>query len=183
MYLVLTVRWRCSRRLCNPPRRWEPLCKFLGKPVPDGPFPHENDTRAFRRIVNGIRTVGTVVGVVALPVVVATMWLFPVVSVRAPPLLAAPVQRTPPGCVTAPRAVSHVGVSAFWTAALRRALLAGSSGDGRKETRMMGRCYRRGCGHPTVGILRRRQQARAGLLVGRQWSMVRHASSQTHARW
>ncbi len=23
---------------------WEPLCKFLGKPVPDVPFPHVNDT-------------------------------------------------------------------------------------------------------------------------------------------
>ncbi|ORY06455.1 hypothetical protein K493DRAFT_322526 [Basidiobolus meristosporus CBS 931.73] len=23
---------------------WEPLCKFLGKPVPDEPFPHVNDT-------------------------------------------------------------------------------------------------------------------------------------------
>jgi hypothetical protein len=21
---------------------WEPLCEFLGKPVPDEPFPHEN---------------------------------------------------------------------------------------------------------------------------------------------
>ena len=21
---------------------WEPICKFLGKPVPDQPFPHEN---------------------------------------------------------------------------------------------------------------------------------------------
>jgi len=25
---------------------WEPLCAFLGKPVPDVPFPHENDTQA-----------------------------------------------------------------------------------------------------------------------------------------
>ena len=23
---------------------WEPLCRFLGKPVPTVPFPHENDT-------------------------------------------------------------------------------------------------------------------------------------------
>ncbi|KAK9764216.1 hypothetical protein K7432_008460 [Basidiobolus ranarum] len=23
---------------------WEPLCKFLGKPIPDEPFPHVNDT-------------------------------------------------------------------------------------------------------------------------------------------
>ena len=23
---------------------WEPLCKFLGEPIPDGPIPHENMT-------------------------------------------------------------------------------------------------------------------------------------------
>ena len=23
---------------------WEPLCKFLGKPVPEGPIPHDNKT-------------------------------------------------------------------------------------------------------------------------------------------
>lgn len=28
---------------------WEPLCKFLGVPVPDGPFPHANDREAFRQ--------------------------------------------------------------------------------------------------------------------------------------
>ena len=24
---------------------WEPLCTFLGKPIPDGPIPHDNKTR------------------------------------------------------------------------------------------------------------------------------------------
>ena len=28
---------------------WRPLCEFLGVAVPDGPFPHVNDTAAFRR--------------------------------------------------------------------------------------------------------------------------------------
>jgi hypothetical protein len=28
---------------------WEPLCAFLGVPVPDAPFPHLNDTAAMRR--------------------------------------------------------------------------------------------------------------------------------------
>jgi hypothetical protein len=28
---------------------WEPLCAFLGVPVPDEPFPHVNDAAAFRR--------------------------------------------------------------------------------------------------------------------------------------
>jgi hypothetical protein len=27
---------------------WEPLCSFLGVDVPDGPFPHLNDTASFR---------------------------------------------------------------------------------------------------------------------------------------
>jgi Sulfotransferase domain len=27
---------------------WEPLCAFLGVPIPDGPMPHLNDTASFR---------------------------------------------------------------------------------------------------------------------------------------
>jgi hypothetical protein len=30
---------------------WEPLCAFLGAPVPDQPFPHLNDTAGFRQFV------------------------------------------------------------------------------------------------------------------------------------
>lgn len=30
---------------------WEPLCAFLGVPVPDEPFPHANDRRAFTEMV------------------------------------------------------------------------------------------------------------------------------------
>ncbi|MGI9253992.1 MAG: sulfotransferase family protein, partial [Thermomicrobiales bacterium] len=30
---------------------WEPLCRFLGVPVPDGPFPHINDSAEFERKV------------------------------------------------------------------------------------------------------------------------------------
>jgi Sulfotransferase domain len=29
---------------------WEPLCEFLGEDVPDGPFPHLNDTASFRQM-------------------------------------------------------------------------------------------------------------------------------------
>jgi hypothetical protein len=29
---------------------WEPLCEFLGKPVPEGEFPRVNDTKAFIRV-------------------------------------------------------------------------------------------------------------------------------------
>ncbi len=33
---------------------WEPLCEFLGVPVPDTPFPHLNDSKEFgERIVDG----------------------------------------------------------------------------------------------------------------------------------
>jgi hypothetical protein len=28
---------------------WEPLCKFLGKPVPDVPFPHMNDAASIEK--------------------------------------------------------------------------------------------------------------------------------------
>ncbi len=31
---------------------WEPLCAFLGVPVPDKPFPRVNDTEEFRRDIN-----------------------------------------------------------------------------------------------------------------------------------
>jgi len=52
---------------------WEPLCTFLGVPVPDGkPFPHVNDrnqTRAFATLMRGL--------VVAIPllIAVAILWL------------------------------------------------------------------------------------------------------------
>lgn len=35
---------------------WEPLCKFLGKPVPDVPFPRVNDTAALQELVNALIT-------------------------------------------------------------------------------------------------------------------------------
>jgi Sulfotransferase domain len=46
---------------------WEPLCSFLGVPVPEGkPFPHLNDAAEFRaRIERGTRAVRTI-GCVAL---------------------------------------------------------------------------------------------------------------------
>lgn len=33
---------------------WEPLCKFLGKPIPDIPFPQVNDREAADRVGHGI---------------------------------------------------------------------------------------------------------------------------------
>lgn len=37
---------------------WAPLCKFLGKPVPDVPYPHVNDTTQFKGHVRPINTAG-----------------------------------------------------------------------------------------------------------------------------
>ena len=33
---------------------WEPLCKFLGKPIPDEPFPWVNDSEAVSKTASRI---------------------------------------------------------------------------------------------------------------------------------
>jgi hypothetical protein len=35
---------------------WEPLCGFLGVPVPEGPYPHINEAAAIKRVVRVLRT-------------------------------------------------------------------------------------------------------------------------------
>lgn len=35
---------------------WEPLCSFLGVPVPEEPFPHSNDQASFKTLVERHRT-------------------------------------------------------------------------------------------------------------------------------
>jgi hypothetical protein len=45
---------------------WEPLCRFLGVPVPDEPFPHVNDAAWMRRRIAAVRYTTR-----ALPVAVA----------------------------------------------------------------------------------------------------------------
>ncbi|KAF5007155.1 hypothetical protein FDECE_6508 [Fusarium decemcellulare] len=57
---------------------WEPLCKFLGKPVPDVPFPHINDKESFHEKLTIIMKRGAKVFVrklsyVALPGLVAAV--------------------------------------------------------------------------------------------------------------
>ena len=37
---------------------WEPLCKHLGVPVPDKPYPRTNDTAAVRVMMNRIKYMG-----------------------------------------------------------------------------------------------------------------------------
>ena len=56
---------------------WEPLCAFLGVPVPEGKaFPHLNETAEFRKAIRAIQTVkyGLQIGAAAL-VVLATLGL------------------------------------------------------------------------------------------------------------
>ena len=40
----------------NPAEGWEPLCDFLGLPVPDTPFPHVNSTEEFRERMAAIES-------------------------------------------------------------------------------------------------------------------------------
>ncbi len=37
---------------------WEPLCKFLGKPIPDVPFPNTNDTEQMKKLHKILNLVG-----------------------------------------------------------------------------------------------------------------------------
>ena len=51
---------------------WEPLCTFLGVPVPEGPFPRVNDAAAMKRRIGAVRVatraapVGVAAGLAAL---------------------------------------------------------------------------------------------------------------------
>jgi hypothetical protein len=56
---------------------WQPLCEFLGKPVPVGePFPHLNDRKYFRRVMLALRIAGWAVpAVVGAGVVWVTWWV------------------------------------------------------------------------------------------------------------
>jgi hypothetical protein len=37
---------------------WEPLCKFLGKPIPNVPFPNVNDSKQNRQLHIGMNRLG-----------------------------------------------------------------------------------------------------------------------------
>jgi hypothetical protein len=56
---------------------WEPLCAFLGVPVPDGkPFPHVNDAAEFRaRVRRGVRIVRTGGYTILVIVALILAWL------------------------------------------------------------------------------------------------------------
>jgi len=65
---------------------WEPLCAFLGLPVPEGkPFPNLNDAAEFRaRIERGARIVRTI-GYAALGAAALVLILIAVVAIRLVP--------------------------------------------------------------------------------------------------
>ncbi|KAI1192461.1 hypothetical protein F5X97DRAFT_317303 [Nemania serpens] len=55
----LLVNWNQYVKDTVPPKKllvmqlqegWEPLCKFIGVPVPDGPLPRANDTEAILQL-------------------------------------------------------------------------------------------------------------------------------------
>jgi hypothetical protein len=51
---------------------WQPLCAFLGRPVPDGvPFPVLNDRRFFRLVLRALRVSGWLVPLVVLAMLAA----------------------------------------------------------------------------------------------------------------
>lgn len=51
---------------------WEPLCRFLGVPVPDEPFPHANDAAWIRRRLTAVRYTTRALPAVAAGALVAT---------------------------------------------------------------------------------------------------------------
>jgi hypothetical protein len=56
---------------------WEPLCKFLNKPVPSVPFPHVNDSVEFHeRFLSTTRTGNIIISIaVAIPLIVGAIVL------------------------------------------------------------------------------------------------------------
>lgn len=53
---------------------WGPLCAFLGKPVPDEPFPHVNDTAAFKAEIGTIRAVFAALHALVAMGAIAAIW-------------------------------------------------------------------------------------------------------------
>jgi len=45
---------------------WGPLCAFLGKPIPDVPYPNVNDTKSFQNLIRKVNTMGIIKGMMGL---------------------------------------------------------------------------------------------------------------------
>ncbi|MEL6856788.1 MAG: sulfotransferase family protein [Pseudomonadota bacterium] len=52
---------------------WGPLCAFLDKPVPEGPFPRVNDTEQFHKMIKGMTRLAYVPGVAAAALAVSAI--------------------------------------------------------------------------------------------------------------
>ena len=57
---------------------WEPLCKFLDVPIPDGPFPNTNDTKMMkqRMMIGKIAAYLLVFGVPLLVAIILYYFIF-----------------------------------------------------------------------------------------------------------
>ncbi len=87
------TRWQSEVVAAVPPERllvfeakegWEPLCKFLGVPVPtDGPYPRSNDTNEYRNAIGKLRTYAYILVAVifVLPILVVIPIVFWAVGV------------------------------------------------------------------------------------------------------
>ncbi|MEL6239315.1 MAG: sulfotransferase family protein [Pseudomonadota bacterium] len=53
---------------------WEPLCTFLGKPVPAQPFPHENDTAEFKKMIRNIKSGFAIFHALLALAVIGALW-------------------------------------------------------------------------------------------------------------
>lgn len=56
---------------------WKPLCEFLGKDVPDTPFPHVNDSAQFKKMIRNMRLFFAAIHALMLAIFAfAIWWLF-----------------------------------------------------------------------------------------------------------
>ena len=62
---------------------WAPLCAFLGKPIPDAPYPRVNDAASFRRHIHLVQAFLVVLysGLVVAAGYVVRLWRSPVISI------------------------------------------------------------------------------------------------------
>ena len=57
---------------------WAPLCAHLDLPIPNEPFPHENDTQEMRKLINTMNIAGWVISIIFFPIVIIVMLFFKV---------------------------------------------------------------------------------------------------------
>ena len=75
------VKQRCPADkllIYNIKEGWAPLCAHLNLPIPDVPFPHENDTQEVRRGIQTVNIIGWVITVLFFPIVAIVMIFFPI---------------------------------------------------------------------------------------------------------